>query len=212
MPADQLVRPEEGRRIHERRRLRAAIDPEAIAIPQADAWQLRLLTIREPREGLLALAHDDDVDAELLEHGSGRRRAVRTDRHEHAGDIPNCRHGLLRHAQLGRRAAPEQIGRRRGDHGHLGAEGTKLGAHLIQAQIHEVGVDQQDLMTAGFEQCLGIAVLQRQVRIAAAEIDAAFEGPARVDQRHPHAGTFSISGGISGTICPTLPPRTQRCR
>ena len=131
---------------------------------------------------------------------------MRTDRHEHAGDVPNGRHGLLRHAQLGRRAAPEQISRRRGDHGHLGAEGAKLGTHLIQAQLQEVGVDQQDLVTAGFEQCLRIAVLQRQVRIATAEIDAALKGPVRVDQRHPHAGTFSISGGISCSICPAQPP------
>ena len=65
MAGNELVRPEQRRRIHERRRLRAAIGLDMTAILQADAWHLPL-AVGEPREGLLALAHDHDVDAEVL--------------------------------------------------------------------------------------------------------------------------------------------------
>src|SRR5437764_2350423 len=42
-------------------------------------------------------------------------------------------------------------------------------------------------VTRRFQQDLGAPVLQRQMRLAAAEIDAVAERPWRIDEREPHA-------------------------
>ena len=67
-----------------------------------------------------------------------------------------------------------------------------------------MGIEQQHLVTARLQQRLRVAMLERKVGIATAEIDAAFERPARIEQSHSHAGTVQISGwsptGASGRI------------
>ena len=122
MAPHQLVRPGQRGGIDERGRLRAAVDPDAATIPEGDAGQIVLLALGEARQHLLAFAHDHDVGPELVEHRARRRRAMRADRHQHAGILPHRGRQLLRHTQLGRRTAPEQVSRRRSEHAHIGTE------------------------------------------------------------------------------------------
>ena len=72
---------------------------------------------------LLGLAHHDEVDRQLGEHRARRRRAVRADRDEarHVLAAAPAR-GSAGTRQLGLGAAPEEIGRRRGEHRHVGRE------------------------------------------------------------------------------------------
>ena len=88
------------------------------------------------------------VRPELVEDRAGRCRTMRADRYEHAGVVPHRGRQLLRPAQLRRRAAPEQVGRRRGEHGHVGAECPQLRPHLVKAEVQEMSIEQQHLVNA----------------------------------------------------------------
>src|SRR5690349_3132406 len=92
---------------------------------------------------------------------------------------------LLRHAQLGGRAAPEQIGGRRRHHDEVGAESAQLGLDVRKPEIEHVSVQQQRRMACLRKMMLGYAELERQMRRAASEIDAAVELPVRIDQGDP---------------------------
>jgi hypothetical protein len=88
------------------------------------------------------------VRPELVEDRAGRRRTMRADRYEHAGVVAHCGRPLLRPVQLRRRAAPEQVGRRRGEHGHVEAECPQLRPHLVKADVQEMSIEQQHLVNA----------------------------------------------------------------
>ena len=101
-----------------------------------------------------------------------------------------CPDQLQRHPQLGRRAAPEQVGRRRGDHDRGRAGTPRSSARMSpRSSPNRCPSTSWTAWPSRFEQRPAPAQLQRQMRLAAAEIDAAVEAPVRVDQRHPHAGT-----------------------
>ena len=92
----------------------------------------------------------------------------------------------LRDAQLGRRAAPEEIARRGSDHREIRPEISHASPHLSARQVVELRVDDQGFVPVALEQRLRVAVFERQVRLAAAEIDAALEAPVRIDESVLH--------------------------
>src|SRR3954454_515249 len=53
----------------------------------------------------------------------------------------------------------------------------------------ELAVDDQHIVSGRRQQRPGVSVLERQMRLAAAKINAAVEGPRRVDQRKLHEAT-----------------------
>ena len=93
----------------------------------------------------------------------------------------------LRHPQFRRRAAPEQVARRRRHDEHVGSEaGRPERPGPAGRAPRRARRKSRASCPAAAEQRLGIAVFERQMRLAAAEIDAALERPGRVDQRDPH--------------------------
>jgi hypothetical protein len=52
-----------------------------------------------------------------------------------------------------------------------------------------MGVEQQHVVTLTLEKRTGVAELEWKVGLAAAEVNAAIEGPSRVDQRKFHEAT-----------------------
>ena len=91
---------------------------------------------------------------------------------------------LLRHAQLGRSATPEQVARRCCHDGHIGRESRDLRPSSGDGRGPRAEHRRSRASCpASSEQRPGVAELQRQMRLAAAEIDAAFECPVRIDQR-----------------------------
>ena len=102
---------------------------------------------REARQHLLAFAQDGDVDAELAQRRAGVVDACGPTAMRSAGDAFERAQGLLRHAQLRRRAAPEQITRRGRDHQSGRARKPRPGRATSCAwQIVELRVDEQDLV------------------------------------------------------------------
>ena len=122
----------------------------------------------------------------------GRGGGVRPDGHHRARRRRAPRASVSqRHAQLRRRASPEQVARRGRDDGEVGRERAHPLAHIVERQAVELRVDDIDFVAGGFEQRLRVAVLQRQVRLAAAEVDAAVEAPGRINERIPHGSLRS---------------------
>ena len=56
-----------------------------------------------------------------------------------------------------------------------------------EAQLIQLAVDDLNSMSSLFEQRFRITVLQRQMWFAAAEVDAAIEGPGRINEREQHS-------------------------
>ena len=103
-----------------------------------------------------------------------------------AGRPASARRSRLRDAQLGRSAAPEQIARGSGDDNHVRREIHNPRPQRGIVEVFRLGIDNSSRMPGIRQQCRGIAEFQRQVRLAAAEINAAGEIPVGVYQRHPH--------------------------
>ena len=106
-----------------------------------------------------------------------------------AGDFANVLYDVERHAQFRRRASPEEIARRRCDDAEVGLEVMNAPPDLGRGKVRELTVDEQDLVAGLFQEVFGISVLERKVRLAAAEIDAAIERPIRIDKCESHVGT-----------------------
>ena len=184
---DPLVRPRQRRSIDEPGRERAAVHPHPLSVHGAKAREVQALAGGEANQGLLALAHDDDVAAELAQRRARRGRAVRADRDRQAADAGQGPQGLRRHPQLRLGAAPEQVGGRGGDHRHLRREVRHRPAQVVQrTDPRRWASSSSTSWPARHQHRPGVAELQRQVRLAAAEVDAALEAPARVDQGDPH--------------------------
>src|SRR3546814_5703418 len=64
-------------------------------------------------------------------------------------------------------------------------------------------------MPGRLEERLRIAELRRQVRVPAAEIDAAVIGPVRVYDSHPHASSLRLSSRM-GSFCSASQPDRSR--
>ncbi len=157
------------------------------------------------QDQLLGLAHQDQIDRQLLQDGARRGRAMGPDR-DQLGHGGAERRGEGRwQGQLGLGAAPEQIGRRRGDHRDVRAEGRDVARQLIDGLAAEMAVQEQNLVAVRRQQGLGIAQLERQMRLAAAEIDAAGEAPGRIDQGNFHASSVQAVASNSGASAPPWP-------
>ena len=91
---------------------------------------------REPREDLFALAKDGHVCLQLSQCGAGGCRGV-WPYHGDDGRLaivqrsPQGAERLLRDAKFGRRAAPEQVTRRRGDHDAIRLERPHAAGEIL---------------------------------------------------------------------------------
>src|SRR3954469_10603469 len=90
------------------------------------------------------------------------------------------------HPELRWCATPEEVCRRSRDHGHVGAKRAHLVRHILVAEREHVRVDEQGGMASLAQKMLCDAQLERQVRRAASEIDAAVVIPVRVNERDLH--------------------------
>src|SRR3954471_9782861 len=97
---------------------------------------------------------------------------------------------LLRHAQLRRRATPEQIGRGGGHDGHVRPKCSERIADIRHRKIAEMRIDQVGMMSSLSQQQLRNSQLKRQMWRLAAEVDAAVKTPVRIDERDLHTATF----------------------
>ena len=118
---------------------------------------------------------------------------MRADRDGRLGDAGERRESQLRHPQFRRRAAPEQVARRGRDDEHVGTKAGHLRRQFRQFQPLGVRVEDARLVPGLAEQRLGVAVFERQMRLAATEIDAAFERPGRIDERDPHCAACNAA-------------------
>src|SRR4051812_9311746 len=104
------------------------------------------------------------------------------DRNQDWCEVSNRKCELLRHAKLGGRATPEQIGWSCGHGDQIWTERPELCLDVRERQIEHVGVEQQRLVPGRLQVMLGNTKLERQVRRSAAEIDATAELPVGVDE------------------------------
>ena len=158
---------------------------------------------------LLALAAHDHVAAELRERCAGRRRAVRADRHGAAAAPAERGQEPARQAQLRLGAAPEQIGGGRGQHGHVRRVRRDALDQPGIVLAHQRAVEQQTLVPFGLEQRPAVAEFERQMRLAAAEVDAVLERPGGIDQRDLH-DTAIFRGRVSARSPPSQAARSAR--
>src|SRR5689334_19852828 len=108
---------------------------------------------------------------------------MRADPNQDSAGVVQLRDDLPGHTKFGRRAAPEQVTRSRGDNGEIRMEVEDLVRYPGGIEAIQLTVDNQDFMSRSLQQRLGITVFERQMRIAATEIDAARKRPRRVHQR-----------------------------
>lgn len=203
VPGDPVIRPAQGRQVGEAAGLGRAGHRDRLAVADREAghgpqgFRAQVGQAGEPGDDLLALAAHDDVAAELVERRTRRRGAVGADRD---GGAAPARQGVEEqagHPQLRRGAAPEQVGGGGRHHGHGGGEGRDAVGGGLGGQALEMRVHEQRLVAGGRQQRGGVAEFERQVRLAAAEIDAVAVVPGRVDQRDSHAAAPAIGAAPS---------------
>src|SRR3954452_21911999 len=107
---------------------------------------------------------------------------MRTHADEYSGDVAQVFRELLRDAQFGRSAPPEQITRRSCNRGEMRAEHADPLADFVGGQVLQLAVHNLHLVPRPFEKSLGISVFERQVRLTAAEIDAVLETPPGINE------------------------------
>src|SRR5215207_1469165 len=95
-------------------------------------------------------------------------------------------HRLLRDAQFRRRAPPEQVAGRARDHQPVWSKGFDPPPDICYRDVVQLRVEEKNVVTVLLEQRLRIAELERQMRLAAPEIDASFECPVGIDQCELH--------------------------
>jgi hypothetical protein len=121
VPADPLVGPRQRRVVDEGGATGALLTRSSSAVAPGEPLEpVPRGTAGDRRDDLLALADHDRVHAELAQGRARRGRAVRPDGELDAADPVERVEQLARHPQLGRGAAPEQVRRRRRDHGEVG--------------------------------------------------------------------------------------------
>ena len=77
--------------------------------------------------------------------------------------------------------------------------------------VEQMPVEHQHVVTGSLERRLGVGQFERQMRLTAAEIDAAVESPARVDQRDLMRAR-AASGACRRARRPPASPVTQAAR
>src|SRR5512146_1021175 len=114
--------------------------------------------------------------------------------------FPQGREPLPRHPQFRLRAAPEQIGRRGGNHQKIWFEALHLPLHFLQAEFSDLRVYQQGLVPGGADFVKTEQQFQRIVRLLATEVGGAGEIPIGVNQGESHAATPGAgSRAVPGT-------------
>src|SRR5437870_3445786 len=92
---------------------------------------------------------------------------------------------------LRRCAAPEQVTRRSRDDREIGLKAANRAVDPILGQVVELAIDDAGFMSTGVEQSFQITVFERQMRLAASEVNAPVETPVGIDQRNLHADSLS---------------------
>src|SRR5215207_2980574 len=99
MPLNHIARPGKRRLVLEADRLRPTIDVDRATFRETEASKIAV-PVRQAEQRLLALAHDNDIDRQLLQRSLRRRRAMRTNGKERRRKIAHGQCELLRHPQF----------------------------------------------------------------------------------------------------------------
>ena len=126
-----------------------------------DAWNELRRILRQRQHSFLALASDGDIGVELTERRFRGNRAVRTYNNPSTAARAEKVEEFARHRKLGRRAAPEEIRRRRRNHRHLRSETRYFRGGLYIAQRQQLRVDQHSFVTGALQQRPAVAKLKR---------------------------------------------------
>ncbi len=186
--------------IHKSRGSGPSDHPDGSAFDEASTGNIAF-TAGKLQEDLFAFSHDHEVDAELAQHRPRCRRSVGTDGDQETRMTVQGERQFLRHGELRRRAAPEQIRRRRGDHGHVGTEVSQLGDDVTRAEIVQMRIDEQRPVLMALKALLRDPELERQVRRPASKIYAAVVAPIGIDERYFHATSRRGSGAAPKRSC-----------
>ena len=182
--------PAQGGQIDETSGVRCAVHAQRLALAVGDRGGVRERRAScECGDDLLALAAHDDVAPELLQRRLRGDRRMGPDGDRHSPSSTQARDDLARDTEFRLGAAPEQIGRRRGHDGHSGREPRHLFDQRRVVQSHQGAVDEEALMPLRLEQAAAIAELERQVRLAATEVDAVIERPRGIEKRDLHTAS-----------------------
>src|SRR5258706_2105986 len=174
--------------------------PGGAAFDEASTGNIAF-TAGKLQEDLFAFSHDHKVDAELPQHRPRRRRSVRTDGDQETRMAVQGARQFLRYGEFRRRAAPEQIRRRRRDHGHVGTKVFQLGDYVARAEIVQMRIDEQRPVLTVLKELVGDPEFERQVRRPASEIYAAVVAPIGIDERYFHATFRRVGGAAPNRSC-----------
>ena len=219
VPQQGCGRPTQGRQVHHIHGLGAALHHDIATLAPAQTGDFVPAAARgasELDQHFLALALHNRIDPQFAKRRAGCCRAVRADRDGNSSDADKRLQGCLRHPQFGRRAAPEQITRRRGDDDHVGRESRDLRRQCRVVYRPQLSVEDLGAVASIGQQSARVTVFERKMRLSAAEIDAAGEFPGRVDQRDPHCAATRIGAvsmrAASSQACRRLTPSSALTR
>ena len=165
-------------------RRRAARPAPGLRRPRDSRWNRPRPVAGQLRQNLFALAHAPPHrhPAFAASRAAWSRRAG-PPRPAFRPHRERRRITSMRHPQFRRRASPEEIARRGGDHREVRPERGDALADSSHAQARPAGRRRFRLHgRRASSSALRIAVLQRQVRLAASEVDAALETPGRINE------------------------------
>ena len=97
------------------------------------------------RNRLVRFATQHDIGAGLVERCARCHGTMRTD-HDDFRSTPQCSNPIRRHAQLGLRAAPEQVRGSGWDYEEVFAKAIQALTHSLRSEVFHEGVDKQDVM------------------------------------------------------------------
>src|SRR6185437_4948215 len=107
---------------------------------------------------------------------------------------------FLWNPQFGRRTTPEQIRGRRRDDQKIRMKIIQHYPNLISAQLFELRIDQQRLVSRGFDLIKRKQQFERVMRVLAPKIGGPLEGPSRIHKRKLHDAASGNSASTVGDI------------
>ena len=107
---------------------------------------------------------------------------------------------LLGNAQFRLRTAPEEIGVRRRHDEKIFSERLQLRADLFGRELHQEGVDQQDIVPGAAEELARAQQFQRHNRCLRPEVRRTFPAPLRIDERELHAAPPAMAAPANAGV------------
>src|SRR6185312_4971718 len=146
-------------------------------------------------EHLVGFAQHGDIAIELGESGAGGGGAVRADGDKDGVGEGGAQlaHPKCGHAQLGLRAAPEEVGGRGGEDDELGIETAQPGNGGCGSEVFEMGVENDGVVAGELKLLLTEEQLEGEMGFVAAEVGRAGEIPSRLDEGVAHGGAQRVA-------------------